>query len=221
MNAHPTLLEMEPTGRTVQLPAELELVLLGFRLRAQRRKLWLQSIWKTAESQSNATPELSDADSPIEEEEWMKQDPAAPRLSEHIEATDKALAAHSQTRLLLIVRIFGLSAEDFDLLQACLALALDPSLARSCAYLQDNPQRPFLTEELAARLFGHGRYGVWSAESPLFRWEIVRRRESSPTEASALSLDPCIRDWIGGSNPLDEALIGLARIHAPREPLHS
>jgi hypothetical protein len=221
MSAQATMPEIEGTNPTAVLPAELELVLSGFRLRAQRRKAWLQNIWRAAETQSNPTPELADADSPIEEARWMAQDAAVQRLTEEIAAAEAALSAYSKTRVLLIGRIFGFSAEDFDLLQACLAVSLDPSLARSCAYLQDNTQKAFLTEELVSRLFGRGRCGAWSAESALYRWEIIRRREVSAAESPALALDPCIRDWIGGSNPLDETLIGLATIHAPREPLRS
>ena len=221
MNAQATLPEIELSSPASLLPLELELVLAGFRLRAQRRKAWLQNIWRTAETESNPTLELADADAPAKEEQWIREAPAAHCLTGQIADVEKALAAHSKTRLFLIGRIFGLSAEDFDLLQACLAIALDPSLARSCAYLQDNPQKAFLTEELASRLFGHGRHGAWSAESALFRWEIIRHREVSSTESPALFLDPCIRDWISGLNPLDEALIGLASIHSPREPLRS
>jgi hypothetical protein len=221
MSAYATLPELDVTGNASSLPAELELVLLGFRLRAQRRRAWLQGIWKTAETQGNPTPELTDADHPAEEERWIRQDPAAQRLTEQIAAVENGLAAHTRTRLFLIGKVFGFSREDFDLLQACLALALDPSLSRSCAFLLDSPQRTFLTEELAARLFGHGRCGAWGAESPLFRWEIARRREVSPAESVALSLDPCVRDWISGLNPLDEALIGLASIHTPLKPLSS
>ncbi len=88
MSAQATLPEIEGTNPTAVLPAELELVLRGFRLRAQRRKAWLQNIWRAAETQSNPTPELADADSPIEEARWMAQDAAVQRLTEEIAAAE-------------------------------------------------------------------------------------------------------------------------------------
>jgi len=139
MNAQVKLPEIESGSPAALLPLELEWVLAGFRLRAQRRKAWLQNIWHIAETESNPTLELADADAPAKEEEWVREALAAQHLTEQIAAVDKALAAQSETRLFLIRRVFGLSAEDFDLLQACLALALDPSLARSCAGAELDP----------------------------------------------------------------------------------
>jgi len=117
MNAQATLPEIELSSAASLLPLELELVLAGFRLRAQRRKAWLQNIWRTAETENNPTLELADADAPAKEEQWIREAPAAHCLTEQIADVEKALAAHSKTRLFLIGRIFGLSAEDFDLLQ--------------------------------------------------------------------------------------------------------
>jgi adenylate kinase family enzyme len=221
MSAQATIPDVASTMSAASLPAELELLLQGFRLRAQRRQAWLQNIWKAAEVQGESALELCDADAPAEEERWIRSDPAARRWTEQVAAVMQSLAGHSKTRLFLIGRIFGFSEEEFDLFQACLPLALDPSLARSCANLQEHPQRTYMTEDLAARLFGYGRCSVWSAESTLFRWDIIRHREVSPAEPSVIVLDPWVRDWILGLNSLDETLIGLASLHPPRHPLAS
>ena len=198
------------------LAPELELVLARFRLRAQRRAAWLYGLWQ--QPADDPAPELADDDAPAAEAAWIAADPDARLLSERIEAAEAELAGHGRSRLAQLCLIFGLSAEEVDLLHACLAVALDPSLERLCAYLQGRA-RPFVTEELAARLFDHGRCGIWEPESALYRWEIVRPREVAPTEPLALALDPAVRDWLCGRDVLDETLVGIARIHPPQPPL--
>src|SRR5262249_10931509 len=116
MSNQATLPETQPAADALPrlLPAELELVLLSFRLRAQRRKAWLQNIWQTAESQCQATPELLDADDPCEEDRWIRRDACAQGLSKQIASAENTLNGYAKTRLFLIGKIFGLSAEEFD-----------------------------------------------------------------------------------------------------------
>jgi hypothetical protein len=94
-------------------------------------------------------------------------------------------------------------------------------LARVCAYLHDNAERIGVSEDLAARLYDHGRCGVWPAESPLFRWELVVPRETNPVENRLLVCDPQLRDWLLGKAVLSEVLTGAARLHPRQPPLAS
>jgi hypothetical protein len=164
---------------------------------------------------------LADRDSPEAEAWWWQTNEEAIRLGEQIVRITGELNAFTPSRLARLANIFGLSTEENDLLQSCLAVALDPTLARICAYLQDNAGRPYVTEDFASRLFGYGRSGVWRADSALFRFELLASRENAPGEPRALLCDPQVREWMLGRSGLDESLIGVAQYRQPLAPLGS
>src|SRR2546425_313241 len=207
----------------------LELVLTRFRLLAMLRLGWLEKLWSEESAPSgNATisrgeveAHLADRDSPEAESAWLRRDVSSRRYRASLSRIDKAIAADQSSRLARLVKVFGLGPEDFDLLQICVAVGLDPALARVCAYLQDHTGRAYVTEDLAARLFGYGRSGIWSPDSPLFRWELVSTRDVGPGEPRALTSDLFTRDWLAERSTVDELLAGVARFHEPRTPLRS
>src|SRR5271165_355934 len=195
--------------------SEIPLILARFRLLAHRRAAWLQRLWRE-EGEPGGRLAVTHA-----EAEWMRSDPELREWNKEIDLIEAAIAREPGSRLNVLSGVFGISACDSDLLQACLAVALDPSLSRVCAYLQDNAARPYVTEEFAARLYGHGRCGVWGAESPLFRYELVTAREGAAGEPRSLACDPQIRDWVLGRLGLDESLINFAKFQEARQPLPS
>ena len=211
------------------LSTEPELLLTRFRLLAAQRMAWLEKLWseegapsaRTVISHGEIEANLADRDSPEAESLWLEQDKTARGYRASLAKIEASIANNKSSRLAEIVRVFGLGSEESDLLQACLAVALDPSLARVCAYLQDHTGRAYVTEDLAARLFRYGRSSVWSAESPLFRWELVSARDIGAGEPRALSCDPYIRNWMTGKNTVDDLLVGVARVYEPKEPLQS
>ncbi|HEX2854248.1 MAG TPA: ATP-binding protein [Opitutaceae bacterium] len=206
---------------------ELELMLTRFRLRARRRSFWLINLWgqdgepggRDTITHAELSTILADRDSPEAESAWRAGIPELAALDHELQRIENALADFPESRLARLARVFGLSAADLDLFQACAAVALDPALGRVCAYLHDHASRTGVTEDLAARLYDHGRCGVWPAESPLFRWELVVHREISPTEPRLLMCDPQLRDWLLGKAVLSEALTGAARLQPPQPPL--
>jgi ATP-dependent 26S proteasome regulatory subunit len=105
------------------------------------------------------------------------------------------------------------------LLQTCLAVSLDLTLARVYAYLHDHAGRGYATEHLAARLLGHGRKSLWNPESPLRRWDILIEKETAPGEPNQLICDNHIRDWLQGQNNLDDWLVGITQPCIPHKPL--
>ena len=115
-------------------------------------------------------------------------------------------SATRQSRLARLQHLFGLSEGEFDLLQMCLAVLLDPVLARVYAYLHDHAGRGYPTEELAIRLFGHNGKSLWMPESPLCRWELVREKEVGPGEPTQLTCDTLIKDWLQGHNGAQKGL---------------
>ena len=92
------------------------------------------------------------------------------------------MARDTSSRLARLKQTFGLSEDESDLLEACAAVALDPALSRVCAYLQDRVARSYMTEDLAAALYGYGRCSVWTRESGLYRWELISSCDSGPGE---------------------------------------
>jgi len=208
---------------------ELDTLLARFRLLAALRRAWLEKLWseegaptaRTVISQGEIDANLADRDSPQAESLWMEKDDSARVSLSSLAAIETSITNNQSSRLAEINRVFALSNEESDLLQACLAVALDPSLARVCAYLQDHTGRSYVTEDLAARLFRYGRSSVWGAESALFRWELISARDMGPGEPAALTCDPYIRDWLAGRSSLDALLVGVAHLQEPKSPLRS
>lgn len=205
----------------------LERVLQSVRLRARRRTAWLRKLWseegepgdRNIVTHAEIDTHLEDRDAPAAEAAWYASESNLAPLNRELAQIETELVADENSRFAELHRSFELSQEDSDLLQTCLALALDPALRRVFAYLQDHAGRPYATEELAARLFGHGRRGIWSPDSPLFRWELLQRQEIAPGEPPLIACDPWIRDWLMGETRLDESLIGIASFKEPFEPL--
>lgn len=209
------------------LNPELERVLIRVRLRAKRRVAWLRKLWheegesggKLAVTHAEIDTCLDDRDSPEAEDTWFASDESVRQWNREIAEAEAEMAADSTSRLAQFQDLFGLSEAEFDLFQTCLAVALDPSLARVYAYLHDHAGRGYATEVLAARLFGHGRSSLWHADSSICRWELVKEKEVGPGEPAQLTCDPLIRDWFLGHTHLDESLVGIAKVCPPATPL--
>jgi len=205
------------------LTPALQTVLARVRLRARRRVAWLRKLWhedgesggRLAVTHAEVDAALDDRDAPALEAAWFTAEPALDALNNDLAAIEAALAADTESRLADLHQIFGLGSQDSDLFQACLALAVDPSLARVYAYLQDHAGRGYVTEDLVARLFGHGRCSLWDPASPLRRWQLVAEREAAPGEPLLLACDPMVRDWLLRAEMLDEHLVGVAYTHPP------
>ena len=209
------------------LDSALQRVLTRIRLRARRRAAWLQRLWKEegihsgtlALSPAEIETYLDDRDAPDLEAQWLATEATVQVWNQQIAAVEAAIAQDSTSRLTQLTQIFGLTQADLDLFQICLAAALDPSLKRVYAYLQDNASRSYVTTELAARLFNWGRCCNLSAESPLLRWHLIHATELSPGEPQLLECDLQIRDWLLGYNDLHPSLVGVATIQPTRSPL--
>lgn len=156
---------------------------------------------------------LDDRDAPQAEAAWTKDQPWAAQWQDQLREMEAGIQGDRSSWLARICAIFGLNDEEADLLQACAAVALDPALARLCAYLHDDSRRGYVTEEMAARLYGHGRCSVWNADSALFRWELLQVHEGAPGEPCALTLDSQVHDWLLNRHCLPEVLVGAARLH--------
>ena len=217
----------ETPTETVGYTAE-ELVLKRIRLRARRRIAWLRKVWlqrgvteQGAETtyHSEVDGYLDSTDHPTEEELWYEQDSSMQPLNKQLAEIEQALAEDTASPLAQLASTFGLNGQEKDLLQACLALYLDPNLGRVYAYLQDHTGRHYTTAPLVARLFGHGLSLPLSTASPLVTWGLVREIEMGHGEPARLDMDPFIRNWLQGLTDLDEALTGITHIQTCYPPL--
>ena len=216
----------EESASSISEPASsvLDLVLMRVRLRAARRAAWLHHLWEDgqpAEGDARLAAALDGRDTPRAEAEWLAHSSSVEKEDRGLARVESHLRGDAGGRLHQLETSFGLSQSDSDLLQTCLALAIDSDLGAVFAYLQGHPARTFATEALACRLFGYGRQTIWSAESALGAWGLVTSAQSAPGESRPLMCDPHILRWLQGTLHIDPALVGSARPVEPRDPLSS
>ena len=211
----------------LRLEPAIEDLLLRLRLRARLRIAWLHKLWRDEGASSGAAlvnpaevdSILADADSPLAEAQWLGANSQLAELHAHLTRLEQKMAADESSRWRLLCRIFALTPEDEDLLQACIGVQIDPSLARLYAYLQDHAARGHVTAELVRRLFGHGRKRLCQSESSLRLWNLISEREVAAGEPALFVADPGLCDWLMGSSSLDPLLVGKASIRQPLPPL--
>jgi len=205
------------------------LVLQRIRLLSRRRVAWLRKVWAevggngnddfTAHSEVDGY--LLNLDIPSFEQEWYEKDPSMKELNFYIKENELAISGNNHSRLKTLCTIFGLNRLETDILQACLALSIDPNLGRVFAYLQDHTGRGYVTEALVARLFGYGNSIVLQADSPLKTWNLVKETVSQSGEPARLECDSFIKNWILGLDGIDESLIGFANVQPVKQLLQN
>ena len=200
----------------------LDLVLMRVRLRAQRRAAWLTHLGDGAGTRAPSAWDgglaacLDSRDTPESETGWYESCEALRPLNAALAQVESALAADSGVRLRQLSSLFGLSASELDLLQACLAIAIEPALETVYGYLQRSPRRSYATGSLAARLFGYGHRSLWNPAGPLALWKLVICGETSVGEHGPLSVDPLVTDWLHGEWHIDSELVGLLDVVEPQ-----
>lgn len=204
----------------------LELILERVRLRAHRRAAWLAHLSGGDTTRSHASDamgglwaSLDHRDTPAAEARWYDQATSVRPINEALERVETALADNEGAPLNHLRQLFNLSDTESDLLQTCLALAIDPTLATVYADLQRHPARVYATESLAARLFGHGRRSLWIPGSSLAVWKLVSAGDAAPGEPSPLNADRVLIGWLQSQLHMDEELIGTMQFVEPRTPL--
>lgn len=195
-----------------------EAVLARVRLLARRRLAWLEHLGESGARTPDVASVLEDRDHPESEQHWVSTDPRPRALERKIAALSAALAADDESPLARIVRNFGLSDAERDLLHLCLALELEPSLGPAYALLQGQAGRG-ATAALAARLCRFSREPQVSPSGPLLRWQLVRGVEAAAGEPASLRLDPHVLDFMCGRFTLDPELLGVATPVEALEPL--
>lgn len=204
------------------------LVLQRVRLRARRRIAWLRNIWQenghaNAKDHMDAHSEvdgyLQNVDTPLAEAEWYSANKIVGVWNEALAEVERAIHNDRQSRLALLTQLFALNAGERDLLEACIAIAIDPNFGRIYAYLQDHSRRGYVTSQLVARLFEHGLYLPLGAGSPMKVWGLVTETETGLADPARLECDAFIQNWLLGRNDPAETLMNAAGAQAYHEPL--
>ena len=218
----------DATGNPAPFTSESEVIIQWFRALAMVRGAWLQRLWLGDITKDGGASighgelalRLADMDRPEAEREWQQSNEEIQGWLAERRRLEALMARVPGLKTSRLGRDFGLSKVEVDLLRLCAAVALDPSLGRVCAYLQDHVSRSYVSDELAARLLGIGRVGPWVPDMKVFQWEWVVAREGAPGEPRALCIDPLAKAWIQDSPELDARLVGITqRLSLQRQPL--
>jgi adenylate kinase family enzyme len=205
----------------------LDLVAQRVRLRAHRRIAWLAHLWghpiAGAFNSFDAVVRacLDDRDTPEAESAWFDSAEEVQPLNDRLLEVDRALAGAAGAGLRQLAEMFRLSWPELDLLQTCMAPAVDPALGAVYGYLQFHAGRSYATEPLAARLFGYGRRSLWAPDCPIAAWGLVIAGESAQGEPTPLAIDRTVIDWLQGELRMDESLVGMIHVIPPHAPLEN
>ncbi|MHC5939140.1 ATP-binding protein [Nostoc sp.] len=133
--------------------------------------------------------------------------------TEIAEVTEKPTAEgmNPLPALILLSQKLGLSDFEQEILLLCVAMELDPGMARLCAKAQDNAHQPYPTFALALSLFDEPAWDALSWERPLRYWRLIEIHQLGvqPLTSSGLRVDERILNYIKGLNSLDDRLASL------------
>jgi len=183
------------------------------RLRAQRRVLWMRSLWSEEESVSGLAISHAEVDRVL-----VCPDEMAARESEFYETKARELTARIREADDLdakdpawewLRRQFGLTKHEADLLALCIAAEIDPPLRRVYAYLHDDATAGHVTPWLASSLFQWPPVVELGPLSALVRWHIAWPAATAVNPWAAIAPwvpDPHIVLWMTQGATLDPAL---------------
>jgi hypothetical protein len=205
------------TTRSDDVDPVVSSVLSRVRLRAAIRARWLRSVWPDEQGPASAWSishdevdmYLDNRDDPDAEEVWVRDQIGDEQLR-LLARVESEIDMDRSSRLAHLCDVFDLAVAERDLVQTCLAAAVDPSLLRVYAYLQDDASRQYVSDTLVARLFRHGRGLLLDTDSALFRWAIVVTTDAGASAPPARTLDPAVCDWLLGGDTLDPDLADVA-----------
>lgn len=188
------------------MPNDLTLVLKKIRLLVQCRLEWLEYL---IDNQAN----FLQADEPELELQWRHRNLSS--SMREIEKCDQQLELLEESSLRNLVSLFGLGKAEVAILQTCLAIRLDPSLTKQLGVLQNQPDKPLLTEYVIARLWCFGRAFSLPSTIPLMQWGLIQNSDMG----LSLSVDPQIFNWLLGQHSLHPALKSSAYLQGAEPPL--
>jgi adenylate kinase family enzyme len=152
---------------------------------------------------------LDDRDNPELEARWYAESPEAAGLNQELESFELELENDTESRLARVVSVLDLAPRERNVLHACLAVALEPSLAQIFGHLHNRPDWNYLSEAIVAQLFQE-QPPILSQNSALVRWGAVRVSDAGPGQPAPLVVDPHLLEFISGREAADPLLLPLA-----------
>ena len=109
-----------------------------------------------------------------------------------------------------LVRLFGLSPFERDVIALCAAAELDPDVPSLCATVQGDERRTYPTFGLALAIFPQPHWSALVPSAPLRHWQLVRLLGGFGVTASALELDERVLHYLSGVDYTDERVAALS-----------
>ena len=220
-----TRLESAPAPSSATPVTTNEIVLRKVRLLARRRLLWVEQLRDGGLAPAGViasrdlTLALDNLDNPAAELAFRASRPELRAIEQELESIARTLAADNGSTLARLCSTFELAPHERDVLEVCLASALEPALGKVWATLHHHPSQNYPSEPLIARLSGDGRAALLTRSGALLRWEIVRSGEASSGDPAPLELDAHIFEYLCGRAGADPVLAdGLSVLSAEQAP---
>jgi hypothetical protein len=122
-----------------------------------------------------------------------------------------AALADRPPALAQVVRRFGLSPFERDLLLLCAGIELDAEIPALCAAVQGDPGRPWPTFGLALSALHAPHWGALAPNAPLRRWRLLEIAPGPPLTQAMLRIDERVLHYLAGVALIDERLLPLLR----------
>ncbi len=215
----------EPVIDTSKEAAGLaQLVVRRVRLAAACRALFLHQLWSDDERDSAARPidRLAlQADNPEAETSFRTSDQQAAAFWRAQQETDALIGCLDDERYQRLVDVFGLDRQARALLHLTLAIAFDPGLGPLLRHISPAEHIDYPTDELASRMFFESSFGSWQEDAALARWQICHRVPMGGNLPDRIELEPAVRRYLSGGEPIAACLLDCMQLIRPREPLDS
>jgi AAA+ superfamily predicted ATPase len=109
----------------------------------------------------------------------------------------------------VLVRNFGLSPFERDLLLLCAGTEMDLRMADLCAQYQGDPLRRTPTFGLALSVLAEAHWSALTPDGPLRYWRLIEVGPGDFLTTSPLRIDERILHYLAGTSHLDERLRGV------------
>ncbi|WP_237063676.1 ATP-binding protein [Microbulbifer zhoushanensis] len=113
------------------------------------------------------------------------------------------LSDPENSRFAKLVQMLGLTQPECDLLTCLIAQHIDPTLE---AAIRERSSFPYIHEALVREAFGLGRIPIYTSDSALNLWQLVRARDMGPGAPMAFDIDLAVIEWLAGRPGLEPAL---------------
>jgi hypothetical protein len=188
-------------------------------LRLQRRLAWVNHLRRELQTRAVTAAALellvTEADNPVSEAEFCRNQPELAALELAIAEIERALAGAAAERRTQLTRLLGLTEQELDVVDVLVAATLEPSVGFAFASLHGSDDFAYPTETAIAKVM-RTPLPLITESGGLLGWKLVTFGELRPGEPRSLHLDPFVIGWLAGKFDIARAL--LDRLHPlPKE----